>query len=262
MSEEYILEQIRKLLYSFRTHSSYGWKHVGNRDVNDMELHYEFIFGGNVRIKNRKGVEKDKIYTEFHTERGSGSRSELLRLRKMLEALPHDDSILIERRAAEKFDVRCTYAVPVFDENGAERAESDIIDDLTQQLAKLKAFMDDTLNAFVFNTGLEYALAEKRALLESSKQLILTGAPGTGKTFTARGLAEKWIKEKGGTLEENFCQVQFHPGYDYSDFIIGLKPKPVNGKVIFDWKDGLFKKFAQKVIHKKFPFISKLYFTQ
>jgi 5-methylcytosine-specific restriction endonuclease McrBC GTP-binding regulatory subunit McrB len=89
-------------------------------------------------------------------------------------------------------------------------------------------------------------IAEKRSLLESSKQLILTGAPGTGKTFTAKQLAKKWIAETNGSFSENFCQVQFHPGYDYSDFIIGLKPEVFDGNVTFKWKDGLFKSFADK----------------
>ena len=81
-------------------------------------------------------------------------------------------------------------------------------------------------------------------LLKNAYQVILTGAPGTGKTFTAKQLAQKWISETNGSLAENFCQVQFHPGYDYADFIIGLKPELVNGKVTFKWKDGLFKAFA------------------
>ena len=85
-------------------------------------------------------------------------------------------------------------------------------------------------------------------LLKNSYQVILTGAPGTGKTFTAKELAEKWIEENGGSFEENFCQVQFHPGYDYADFIIGLKPELEDGNVNFAWKDGLFKTFADNAL--------------
>ena len=83
-------------------------------------------------------------------------------------------------------------------------------------------------------------------LLKNAYQVILTGAPGTGKTFTAKQLAKKWISETNGSFSENFCQVQFHPGYDYSDFIIGLKPELFEGNVTFKWKDGLFKAFADK----------------
>ena len=46
-----------------------------------------------------------------------------------------------------------------------------------------------------------------------------------------------------------FQKVQFHPGYDYSDFITGLKPKVVEGgQVTFDWENGVFKEFADKAL--------------
>lgn len=81
-------------------------------------------------------------------------------------------------------------------------------------------------------------------LLEKNHQLILTGAPGTGKTFMARRLAAEMIGCEVEELknQEQFSFVQFHPGYDYSDFVIGLKPKLDESKqVVFEWKDGIFK---------------------
>lgn len=93
--------------------------------------------------------------------------------------------------------------------------------------------------------------SEKNALsslLENNLQLILTGAPGTGKTFMAWQLAAKMIGCKEDELGSNsqFKFVQFHPGYDYSDFVIGLKPKldKESKQVTFEWKDGIFKKFC------------------
>lgn len=80
-------------------------------------------------------------------------------------------------------------------------------------------------------------------LLLSNHQVILTGAPGTGKTYTAQKVAEALTN---GSLDR-IRKVQFHPGYDYSDFVIGLKPKPENNQVVFSWEDGIFKKFADQV---------------
>ena len=77
-------------------------------------------------------------------------------------------------------------------------------------------------------------------LLLSNHQVILTGAPGTGKTYTAQRVAEALTD----SYYERICKVQFHSGYDYSDFVIGLKPKLENNQVVFRWEDGVFKEFA------------------
>ena len=78
-------------------------------------------------------------------------------------------------------------------------------------------------------------------LLETNKNLILTGAPGTGKTFMAKEIAKAM-----GCSNEEIGFVQFHPSYDYTDFVEGLRPKSdVNGNVGFERKDGAFKVFCK-----------------
>lgn len=77
-------------------------------------------------------------------------------------------------------------------------------------------------------------------LLKENKNLILHGAPGTGKTFLAKQIAEAM----GCSKEEiGFCQ--FHPSYDYTDFVEGLRPTKNNG---FERKDGTFKTFCKKAL--------------
>ncbi|MBQ7461251.1 MAG: AAA family ATPase [Bacteroidaceae bacterium] len=81
-------------------------------------------------------------------------------------------------------------------------------------------------------------------LLKTNYNLILTGAPGTGKTYLAQQIA-KVI----GCGEINMGFVQFHPSYDYTDFVEGLRPKQnENGNIGFELKDGLFKKFCEKAL--------------
>ena len=85
------------------------------------------------------------------------------------------------------------------------------------------------------------------------KQIICHGAPGTGKTYTVE---EKLGKEYGKLADEkeriNF--VQFHPSYDYTDFVEGLRPVVVEieGKVEthFVRMDGIFKHFCRKVVEE------------
>jgi 5-methylcytosine-specific restriction protein B len=79
-----------------------------------------------------------------------------------------------------------------------------------------------TLDDFVRETGFERATIEGwERLLKRKKQIIFQGPPGTGKTFIAQRLA-KLISQTNGLVEI----VQFHPDYNYEDFIQGYFPEP------------------------------------
>lgn len=79
-------------------------------------------------------------------------------------------------------------------------------------------------------------------LLTEVHNLVLTGAPGTGKTYMAQAIAEEM-----GCSKEDMCFVQFHPSYDYTDFVEGLRPiEKIDGQMGFERKDGIFKEFCKK----------------
>ena len=156
------------------------------------------------------------------------------------------------REAKNGFAIRYGDGVAVLDENGEGIDFTQVLNALAAQMDNLYAIINNKLENFLAMIDLDWCLEEKLEMLKGSKQLILTGAPGTGKTYTAIQMAEELIKRKGGT----WAKVQFHPGYDYSDFIIGLKPEVTDkGKVTFKWKDGVFKKFADEAKNKAEPYI-------
>ena len=85
-------------------------------------------------------------------------------------------------------------------------------------------------------------LGECIELLMQNRNLILTGAPGTGKTYLAKQIASEIGKYKF---------VQFHPSYDYTDFVEGLRPKNDNGNIGFERKDGVFKEFCKEALNNQ-----------
>lgn len=99
-------------------------------------------------------------------------------------------------------------------------------------------YSDDDFLEEVFMTRGQY---EKLvSLVESKKNVILTGAPGVGKTFAAIRLAWSMM----GECDDDRVQfVQFHQSYSYEDFICGFKP---NGSGGFEIRDGVFYDFCKR----------------
>ena len=85
-------------------------------------------------------------------------------------------------------------------------------------------------------------------LLRKVHNLVLTGSPGTGKTYLAREIAKALT---GDTEGKRWTFVQFHPSYDYTDFVEGLRPTSpdMNGNVGFKLTEGTFKEFCRNAIN-------------
>lgn len=91
--------------------------------------------------------------------------------------------------------------------------------------------------------------------LIESNNIIFRGAPGTGKSYLAKAIAADIISDGitddydalSAEQKKQIEFVQFHPSYDYSDFVEGLRPKlNEDGSMGFELRDGIFKSFVDR----------------
>ena len=120
-------------------------------------------------------------------------------------------------------------------------AEYEIIIDLIRESNKLpdvvsleKYSKSDFLNE-VFMDEKDYDRLSHQ--LKVKKNVILQGAPGVGKTFSAKRLAYSVMGVKD---DSRICFIQFHQNYSYEDFIMGYRP--VEDKFIL--RKGIFYDFC------------------
>lgn len=102
----------------------------------------------------------------------------------------------------------------------------------------------------ILNTQQASTYKKEIELLLSKKNLVLTGAPGTGKTYTAKQIASLIVSNGQRTWDQLTAEdrnkigfTQFHPSYDYTDFVEGLRP---DEKSTFVRTDGIFKAFCKR----------------
>lgn len=107
---------------------------------------------------------------------------------------------------------------------------------LKQSDAVFQKYSKEDFLSKVYMTEERYDVLE--ALLRNKMNVILQGAPGVGKTFTAKKLAYAMMGEVDDSRIE---MVQFHQNYSYEDFIMGYRPDGADFKLT----GGIFYRFCQ-----------------
>lgn len=121
-------------------------------------------------------------------------------------------------------------------------------------LEKNQTTSEQVVSEDIVKTTKESKNPYSRILLEA-KNVIFRGAPGTGKSYLAKEIAADIVSNGYTDRYDDLTAeqkkqvefVQFHPSYDYSDFVEGLRPKMnEDGSMGFELQDGIFKKFVDK----------------
>jgi 5-methylcytosine-specific restriction protein B len=117
---------------------------------------------------------------------------------------------------------------------------SDVQSEQTKAVEDLGRYADVCRSTFLP----ESFFVDCEQLLATKKQIVLQGAPGTGKTFVAEQLATLWAGDA-----ERVKVVQFHESYGYEDFVHGLKPKlnPTTNRTAFVPTPGIFLRFCEEI---------------
>jgi 5-methylcytosine-specific restriction protein B len=109
-----------------------------------------------------------------------------------------------------------------------------------------------------------------QSVLERKKQVILYGPPGTGKTYWARNASQelaayaqfgvpfsglrdeqkKQILEGDASAGARVRMCTFHPAYGYEDFLEGYQPVTINEQLVFEPRNGVFKKICEDARQK------------
>lgn len=84
-------------------------------------------------------------------------------------------------------------------------------------------------------------------IFEFKKQIILQGAPGTGKTYTAKKVAEE--------MGIGYEVIQFHPSYTYEDFVRGISAKSENGNISYEIEDKILMNAVKEAEDKPYILI-------
>ena len=128
----------------------------------------------------------------------------------------------------------------------------------------IKAFFDEYEKMILEYNGLYYnkLMMEQikgfTQILSIKKNIILQGAPGTGKTYNTAALAlsicGETIPEKHEDVMKRYEELRkegrigfctFHQSMDYEDFVEGIKPKTINEQVSYEIEPGIFKTISK-----------------
>ena len=153
----------------------------------------------------------------------------------------------------------------IYNKLEVEIDKDDTINGYLKDIENIKKFMDK--NKFKFKNyrvidrlgfQSEFKIDIIIDIIKQKKQIILQGAPGTGKTYSSAEIAVELIDENAPNdrkelmkrykeliNEKQIFFTTFHQSMDYEEFVEGIKPRTEKGNIIYELNDGIFKKACE-----------------
>ena len=156
-----------------------------------------------------------------------------------------------EKSSAKEERIKTIQELGLFDNNKPNQSIKDFFDEYEKMILEY----DGTY----YNKYKMEQLKTLTQILNHKKNIILQGAPGTGKTYNTAVLAlsicGETIPEKHEDVMKRYDELQkegrigfctFHQSMDYEDFVEGFKPqKTDDGEIFYDVAEGIFKKISR-----------------
>ena len=223
---------------------SYLWINVGDIKAT-YDWHYEFCADKNKKADH----DGSRIFVEIHFEGANNRQYEkALSDIKEIQSFPWEKDAIGYRINSDGY--------------GLEGDINEVAKAAVQELVDLKNLTIDRIMQTakkMESDKAKYSDIDKYTnILRLKKNIILQGAPGTGKTYNTAALAlaicGEQIPEDHEDVMKRYEELQkegrigfvtFHQSMDYEDFVEGIKPKVEGGNVSYNIEDGIFKKMCE-----------------
>ena len=148
------------------------------------------------------------------------------------------------------FQASCTGAWP----RGAHADAADVARQQDQWALEVDEHAPRTLEELSERTSLPLSLLRgmEDALL-TQHQIVLTGPPGTSKTYVAGQFARYFARQRPGQPQGATHALYMHTNWSYEDFFEGLRPVEQNGRLVFENKPGLFLRWVNDELRGQHP---------
>lgn len=231
--------------------SDFVWVGIKKDDTSPTRhIHYELSF--DVRRPNTSslGHDRTQCYAEIHLEEKTTNK--MLGLQLLQGFSSEVQAIEWEKGVPNSGFRMINSGVPINAPDAVEKA----LDDL-ETLYSLTYEVVSNANRLLKQKQQKKAMLTKELdILTQKKQIVLQGAPGTGKTYKTAEIAvavcdgaasvpsnRKDLMERYKQLvsEKRIVFTTFHQSMDYEEFVEGIKPYSDGGEISYNVEDGIFK---------------------